>query len=44
MSKLTALELEAEQDRAKARRYFWWWLGVTTTVSLGGNVAHAMLS
>jgi hypothetical protein len=43
MSRPTAVELAAEQDRAKARRYFMGWLVASTAVSVGGNVAHAVL-
>jgi hypothetical protein len=43
MNRLTAVELAAEQDRAKARRFFVWWLVASTVVSIGGNAAHALL-
>lgn len=43
MSRLTAIELEAETDRAKARRFFMGWLIAATVVSVGGNAAHAVL-
>jgi hypothetical protein len=43
MSKLTSVELAAEQDRAKARGFFVWWLVASTIVSVGGNAAHALL-
>ncbi|MFT9573334.1 DUF2637 domain-containing protein [Mycobacteroides abscessus subsp. abscessus] len=34
---------EAEGERTRARGFFWWWLGVTTMVSLAGNIAHPLL-
>ncbi|OBI29829.1 DUF2637 domain-containing protein [Mycolicibacter sinensis] len=43
MSRLTAIELEAETDRAKARRFFMGWLIAATVVSVGGNAARAVL-
>ncbi|NDJ91712.1 DUF2637 domain-containing protein [Mycolicibacter kumamotonensis] len=43
MSRLTAIELEAETDRAKARRFFMGWLIAATVASVGGNAAHAVL-
>jgi len=43
LSRLTAIELEAETDRAKARRFFMGWLIAATVVSVGGNAAHAVL-
>lgn len=43
MNRLTAIELEAETDRAKARRFFMGWLIAATVVSVGGNAAHAVL-
>ncbi|MEZ0385234.1 DUF2637 domain-containing protein [Mycobacterium sp. pW045] len=43
MSRLTAIELEAETDRAKARRFFMGWLIAATVVSVSGNAAHAVL-
>ncbi|WP_125079365.1 DUF2637 domain-containing protein [Mycobacterium sp. P7213] len=43
MSRLTAIELADEADRAKARRFFMAWLVTATIVSVGGNAAHAVL-
>lgn len=43
MTKPTAIELTAETDRARARRFFLGWLIAATAVSIGGNAAHAVL-
>ncbi|MBE5502875.1 Protein of uncharacterised function (DUF2637) [Mycobacteroides abscessus subsp. massiliense] len=44
MSVMTSTELaEAESDRQHARRFFWWWLGTATALTLVGNTVHAVL-
>lgn len=44
MSAMTSTELaEAEADRQHARRFFWWWLGTATALTLVGNTVHAVL-
>ncbi|MBF9327933.1 MULTISPECIES: DUF2637 domain-containing protein [Mycobacteroides] len=44
MSVMTSTELaEAEADRQHARRFFWWWLGTATALTLVGNTVHAVL-
>lgn len=41
---MTSAELaEAESDRQHARRFFWWWLGSATVLTLVGNTVHAVL-
>lgn len=45
MSPMTSAELaEAESDRQHARRFFWWWLGSATVLTLVGNTVHAVLT
>lgn len=42
---MTSAELaEAESDRQHARRFFWWWLGSATVLTLVGNTVHAVLT